>query len=68
MGTTASLPSRRASQMRARTRDEGRSGGMATPSFSSLRIQTSAWRRSASASSRNERAVAGSFSYLASPS
>ena len=33
---TASLPSRFASQRRVRTRDEGRSGGTATPAFSSL--------------------------------
>ena len=68
MGTTAFEPSRRASQTMARIREEGRSGGMATPSFSSFFRQISACRRSASASSRKERALSGSFSWRASPS
>ena len=67
-GMTASLPSRLASQIRVRTREEGRSGGMATPSFSSLCSQTSAWRRSPWASSAKLAARSAFFSTAASPS
>jgi hypothetical protein len=67
-GSTAAVPSRRASQMSTRMRELGASGGSAAPARSSLRAQTSAWRRSPAASSRNDRARSGSRSTEASPS
>jgi hypothetical protein len=67
-GSTAAVPRRRASQMSTRMRELGASGGSAAPAFSSLRAQISAWRRSPAASSRKERARAGSRSTAASPS
>ena len=48
-------------------REEARSGGSGVPSFSSLRSQMSAWRRSPSASSRKLSARPGSRSHAGEP-